>query len=105
MQVCMQVCTQMPWVGPLQVPSTLFFETSSLTEPGLVISAIQAVHQISGDVPASASLALELKAHMAMLSFYISVGDLNSSPCATTARLLHIVPNLQQRAILVTKSY
>lgn len=90
--------------GPLQVSSTLFFETSSLTKPGLATSARQAVRQISGDMPASASLALGLKAHMAMLSFYRSVGDLNSSPHDTTARLFRIAPNPQQRAILVTNS-
>lgn len=69
-------------MGPLQVPSTLFFETSSLTEPGFAISATQAVHHISGGVPASASLALELKAYIKNL-----VGDLKSIPHATTARL------------------
>lgn len=90
-------------IGLLQVSSTLFLRPVLSLSLGLLFSATQAVHQIPGHAPGSASLALGLKAHMSMLNLHLNIGDLNSGPYAPTARLLHKAPNPQQSATLVTK--
>lgn len=98
-------CVHAGAMGLLYISSTLFFETCSLTKPGTSYFTFAGCAPNSWGMPGSASLALELKAHMTMLNFHINIGDLNPGPYATTTRLWHTTPNHQQSAILVTKSY
>ena len=70
----------------------LFFETASLTEPGLTISARLVVHQAPKVPPVSTSPVLGLQECAPAPTFYTSAGDLNPGLYVYTARALPTEP-------------
>lgn len=85
--------------------STLFFETVSLSEPGLT-GLLHWLARRSGHLPVfSCGPMLELQACASMPSFSMGAGDLNSGPHVCTTNILPTGPSLSLASPLNVCTY